>query len=69
MSKEKEKRFPMYPHVRKAYGMDINQQEYFQITGLSDMEHFTHIPGIVQGEWSNNWVPGWESDYKDKEER
>jgi hypothetical protein len=64
LTEEKKQRFPMFPHVRKAYGMDINMQEYFQITGLSDMEQVHHIPGIVQGDWSNNWVPGWESDHE-----
>lgn len=57
MPKEKSPRFPMFPHVRNAYGMDINRQEYYQVTGLSDMEQVNHIPGIVQGDWSNNWVP------------
>lgn len=58
---DKKRQFPLYPHVRNAYGMDINRQEFFQVTGLSDMERVTHIPGIVQGEWSNNWVPNWDT--------
>lgn len=52
-----QQRLPPYPHVRNAFGMDLSRQEYFQITGLSDMEEVLHIPGIVQGDWSNNWVP------------
>jgi hypothetical protein len=64
---EKEKqRFPLYPHVRNAFAMNINRQEYYQITGLSDMEEVHHIPGIVQGDWSNNWVPSWELEMRDK---
>jgi hypothetical protein len=53
-------RFPQYPHVRNAFAMNINRQEFCQVTGLSDMEEIHHIPGIVQGDWSNNWVPSLE---------
>lgn len=67
MTKKGKERFPLYPHVRSAYGMDINRQEYFQITGLSDMEKVNHIPGIVHGDWSNNWVPGWETELRDED--
>lgn len=62
MPKKEKHRLPLFPHVRNAYGMDISRQEFFQVTGLSDMERVTHIPGIVQGDWSNNWVPDWDLD-------
>lgn len=64
---KKKQRFPLYPHVRNAFGKDISGQEYFQITGLADMEEVHHIPGIVQGEWSNNWVPDEEGEPEKKD--
>jgi len=67
MTEQKKPRFPMFPHVRSAYGMDINRQEYFLVTGLSDMENINHIPGVVKGDWSNNWVPGLDPDHEDKD--
>jgi len=57
MSEQNKQRFPLFPHVRNAYGMDLNKQEYYQITGLSDTEESSMIPGILHGDWSNNWVP------------
>ncbi|HOB34776.1 MAG: hypothetical protein GX090_03220 [Firmicutes bacterium] len=58
-SEERQRRFPLYPHVRGAYGKDINKQEYCQLAGISDLEPVESCPGIVRGFWSNNWVP-WE---------
>lgn len=67
MDREKHK-FPQYPHVRNAFAMNINRQEFYQVTGLSDMEEVHHIPGIVQGDWSNNWVPSWDLGIWDKDD-
>lgn len=46
-----------FPLVRNAFGMDINQQDYYLATGLADAEQVSPMPRITQGEWSNNWVP------------
>ena len=64
---KKKPQFPLFPHVRNAFGMDISRQEFLQITGLSDMEKVHHVPIIVQGCWSNNWVPGWEFEQENKD--
>lgn len=46
-----------FPLVRNAFGMDINRQDYYLATGLSDTEKVSPMLRITQGEWSNNWVP------------
>lgn len=46
-----------FPLVRNAFGMDINKQDYYLATGLSDTEKVSPMLRITQGEWSNNWVP------------
>ncbi|MTI93907.1 MAG: hypothetical protein FH749_00230 [Firmicutes bacterium] len=52
--RREERTFPMFPHVRQAFGMDINQQEHCLITGLDRCDALW--PSVISGEWSNNWV-------------
>ncbi|MDD4657495.1 MAG: hypothetical protein PHW26_00410 [Eubacteriales bacterium] len=54
---DKRKLRSSFPLVRNAFGMDINKQEYYLVTGLSDTEQVSPISCITQGEWANNWVP------------
>ncbi len=54
---DKRKSRSSFPLVRNAFGMDINKQEYYLVTGLSDAEEASPISCITQGEWANNWVP------------
>lgn len=56
MSDRKEMPFG-FPRVRRGFAMDISQQEYCHLTGLSDGEEVCRSFYITKGDWANNWVP------------